>query len=550
MKSSASASENLRLVAQAVDCDITCGAARDNQYEFATPAEAVQGRLRIGIQCGFIRSLVADALSPIEAARELAAFCRTKAVKGKFFPTFTIQPNTFFADRALEAWMEVVRQNPARLFALPLEGREDRLRLALRFLAELGKGNPSIVLIRVTEAPPLNTLIAAALQNPQIRFVLTNVAWDSESYVHAAMQEAENILTDTSLSHASDRTEIFCERYGAHRILFSLGHRAVGGAALGAILHAKIPTREKEDILFGNITKLLDLPASKLPASPKLAPGEWKNYLEHGHPEHPVIDAHGHFGPVAGWAVREQDESIQIQNKCARMAAQHLRYFVFSHARALFAHPAEGNAIAEKQVLAAKDPRLLAYFVYNPRYASALDPYLARVPRSKVFIGFKTLCDYWKVRADDARFDPMWRVADEFHLPVLIHTWAGMHDSPAMLDPIARRFPNARLLLAHCGGSDAGRVEAEQLAREHRNVYLEWCGSFFTHKPWETTVRELGSHKLIFGTDGVLHDHDWELARLLSAPLDDEDFRRILHDTFGGIISPLLATCDLDSIFT
>jgi len=94
-----------------------------------------------------------------------------------------------------------------------------------------------------------------------------------------------------------------------------------------------------------------------------------------------------------------------------------------------------------------------------------------------------------------------------------------------------------------------GRAEAEAVARAHRHVYLEWCGSFLSRKPWERTIREIGSHKLVFGTDGVLHNHDWELARLLSVPLADEEFRRILHDTLHGIISPLLETRDLQSIF-
>jgi len=62
-------------------------------------------------------------------------------------------------------------------------------------------------------------------------------------------------------------------------------------------------------------------------------------------------------------------------------------------------------------------------------------------------------------------------------------------------------------------------------------------------------LREVGSRKLLFGTDGVFHNHDWELARLLSAPLEDEDFRRILHDNFWEIISPLLKSRDLETIF-
>lgn len=59
---------------------------------------------------------------------------------------------------------------------------------------------------------------------------------------------------------------------------------------------------------------------------------------------------------------------------------------------------------------------------------------------------------------------------------------------------------------------------------------------------------EVGVHKLLFGTDATLHSHDWELARLLSLPLETDDFRRILHDNFMGIIAPLLENRDLSLI--
>lgn len=541
--------EALRLAASAVDCLTLCGAGRYNQFEYATPEAAVEDRLRMGVRRGFIGSLTAEALSPLDAAREMAAFCQSAPMRGRYFPLFTIQPNEFFSRGALDAWSGLLAENPTHIFQLILEGREARLRLGMKWLEQLCPQKTSVVLISMLGPPPVGALIEAAHRHPNMRFVLTEASWGEDTYIHAAMREADNVLADTSLAHAVDRAEIFCEYYGAERVLFTLGHRAVGGAALGAVLHAKISTAEKEAILFRNVSELCGLPEPPALPEPRFEPVEWRSFLEHGHPGRDIVDCHGHFGPVAGWAVRDQEESAQIPRKLAEMAGQRLRYFVFSHLRALMGHPLEGNRITEQQVLAAKDPRLLAYFVYNPRYAEALRPYLARVPRSRVFIGFKVLCSYWKVRVDDAGFDPMWEVADEFRLPVLIHTWEDPYDRPSMLEPIAHRFPNARLLLAHCGGTDNGRAEAERLARNHPHAYLEWCGSFFSHKPWTDTLCEVGSHKLLFGTDGVLHNHDWELARLLSAPLEDEDFRRILHDNFWGMISPLLEARDLDTIF-
>ncbi len=540
---------NLHWVARAIDCGIIYGQARDNQFEFRTPPEAVEGRRRLGIRRGFISSLTAETLSLLESAEEIAAFCRSEAASGRFFPAFTIHPNGLFSNGAEATLAAIIRNSPPCIFKLCVNGREDFLRLGIRFLVEQIIDRPIVVSISTKEAPTLGSLVEIARRHPQICIVLTEHHWAMDSFVHAAMEEAENILTDTALGHTNDHIELFVSRYGASRVILSLGYRALGGASLGSVLRARISPEEKEAILFGNITGLLGLPEFDANTAPEIEQGEWKFFLETGAPSFPIIDCHGHFGPVATWPVRDGNEAVQIPRKRAELECQNLRHFIFSHTRALFGDPVEGNAIAERQVLEADDPRLLAYFVYNPRYASGLAPYLERLPRSQVFIGFKLLCDYWEVPVNSPEFDPMWEVADRHNLPVLIHTWSGPYNSPAMISPLAERYPNVRFILAHCGGSDDGRKEAEAVAKKHPHVFLEWCGSFFSRKPWEDTVAEIGDRKLLFGTDGVLHGHAWELARLLSVPLGPEAFRSILHDSMMEIISPLLKTRDLRSIF-
>ena len=47
-----------------------------------------------------------------------------------------------------------------------------------------------------------------------------------------------------------------------------------------------------------------------------------------------------------------------------------------------------------------------------------------------------------------------------------------------MAREIVARYPDLALILGHSGGTDAGRREAEDLAGEFPNVFLEWCGSF------------------------------------------------------------------------
>jgi hypothetical protein len=106
-----------------------------------------------------------------------------------------------------------------------------------------------------------------------------------------------------------------------------------------------------------------------------------------------------------------------------------------------------------------------------------------------------------------------------------------------MFKKVVQRYRNLQLLLGHSGGLDKGRREAEQLAREHRNVYLEWCGSFLSSIPWEETIAAVGRHRVVFGTDAMAHDMRWELGRLLSLNAPDSTLIPIL----GGNMRRILA---------
>jgi hypothetical protein len=106
-----------------------------------------------------------------------------------------------------------------------------------------------------------------------------------------------------------------------------------------------------------------------------------------------------------------------------------------------------------------------------------------------------------------------------------------------MLTDIVREYPDAVFLLGHSGGTDAGRRQAEELAANNDNVYLEWCGSFCSSIPWEETLARVGADKVVFGSDSVYHDVYWELGRLLSLGVPDATLRPILGDNMRQILA-------------
>ncbi len=379
-------------------------------------------------------------------------------------------------------------------------------------------------------------LLEFAAAFPRLTIVLTRVQWPACAEVFALMRRRPNICCDTSWLHSFRALELATREFGAERLLFGLGPRSHNGAALGALARADLTPTQRRTIAHGNLDGLTGLNPTPARAAQWTANTLWPRFLAGEPLGVAVADAHGHFGPSAGYALGEQQEGEQLRVGQELLSRLGFDLLLVSGLRALLGDPLAGNAELEK-FLRPHSERFGAYVAFNPFFGDALAQRFEDYFQSPVFRGFKTLCDYWKVPIGDARFQPMWEFAHRRRLPVLCHTWSGSYDSPALFRAAARRYPRAPILLGHSGGDDRGRPEAEALAAEFPNVYLEWCGSFYSRVRWEDTLRRVPLRRVVFGTDAFMHDPRWELARLLSLELPDDTLKPVL----GANLRRLLA---------
>ena len=124
--------------------------------------------------------------------------------------------------------------------------------------------------------------------------------------------------------------------------------------------------------------------------------------------------------------------------------------------------------------------------------------------------GIKLMPMYAGFRPDDERLNSLWDYASRNQLPVLLHTGTTFISQapleftlPRLLDTVATRFPELRLVLAHLGHPFEGECVA--VIRKHPNVYADI--SALHYRPWQLynslmLVQEYGVwHKLLFGTD-------------------------------------------------
>lgn len=165
---------------------------------------------------------------------------------------------------------------------------------------------------------------------------------------------------------------------------------------------------------------------------------------------------------------------------------------------------------AEVAAYVARDPgRMIGFLSLDPTQPGWEDEMRDGHERLGL-AGIKLLPMYAGFFPQDERLDPLWRYAASHGLPVLLHTGTTFVSSaplectlPRHLDAVARRHPDAKLILAHLGHPYEGETVA--VIRKHPNVYADVSALFY--RPWQLfhslmLVHEYGVWpKVLFGTD-------------------------------------------------
>ena len=153
-----------------------------------------------------------------------------------------------------------------------------------------------------------------------------------------------------------------------------------------------------------------------------------------------------------------------------------------------------------------------------------------------VYVGFKFLVDYFHVPLDADCHRPYWEYLNEHHLLALCHTWGGsLFNGPANVQAVAERYPNVTLILGHSLHDQWD--EAIRIAKAFPNVYLELTAVLDDRGILERFVREVGSERILFGTDLPWFSTFHGIGCVLVAEMTDDDRRNIFYRNGERILS-------------
>jgi len=234
-----------------------------------------------------------------------------------------------------------------------------------------------------------------------------------------------------------------------------------------------------------------------------------------------VIDCHCHIGTWRAFHVPAPDAAGMLKS----MDALGIDTACLTAHAAIGPDVRRGNGIV-KDAIIAHPGRFLGYVTLNPHYQDDMQAELDECFALAGFRGIKLHPGLHGVLPDDARYAPAYREADRRRCPVLIHTW-GATDLQAV-ERMAREHGDAPLIMAHAGGSVPAMATAVEIVNRNVNVYIDTAFSLAFEGNIEWLTEEVGSGKILFGSDMPFFDPRIDFGRVAWAVIPETDKRNIL----------------------
>ena len=161
--------------------------------------------------------------------------------------------------------------------------------------------------------------------------------------------------------------------------------------------------------------------------------------------------------------------------------------------------------------------RFVGFAHHNPFAPGAADE-LKRAVTELGLRGLKILAPALDGRIDDPDLNPIWRVAEDLGIPVLIHfgmlgagggiSW-NERDNPGALERVARDFPTIQFVVPHFGIQYVKELLFLCWACENVNVDTSGSNQWLRWMPYPLTLEDLfrkfyetvGPDRILFGSD-------------------------------------------------
>jgi len=537
--------EPIKTLPPLFDCNKYIGPGFPARPDFLHAVDLIKHMDRLGIDRAVAWHTSARVINPMDGNEQLLSEIKTGKALERIVPSFVIAPSMIDEKGTMDRFQNLVKTNHIRAFHYFPQKFGWKLQDIAPVVKSIESLKPVLFLDAFESLGDVDSIMSFSSEFPQVSFIIINAMWGHLAPLYKLMEARHNIFVDTSLQHIYQANEYIIRKFGVERLIFGTGYKSNNGASIAALAHAEITPEDFQSIARGNLERLLEIKTPLTGSRRVVGDRLWHRLLRRESLGPDYIDAHTHLCRTT--AVWDDHDQVDIDAHARHAIHQMDNLGVHSMIIAeytIYAPDLIGGKTYMEDHLSKYGDRFHGYFsglAFKTEKVEKLIPRLDEIFSGKYYVGFKMHNNHWNIPVTDPDFIPLWEYADKHRMPILLHTWDDKVDAPKMLTEIVPRYPNATFILGHSGNTD--RPDAEKLAHDNPNVYLEWCGSFVNTTDWRETLNRLGNQRILYGSDFVSweskwgHDPAWEMGRLLSLDVPDETLFPILGSNMRKILA-------------
>jgi len=181
--------------------------------------------------------------------------------------------------------------------------------------------------------------------------------------------------------------------------------------------------------------------------------------------------------------------------------------------------------------------RFLGYVTINPNYPDDIQNELDRCFAVDGMIGVKLHPGTHDKPVDHRNYHKAYEFANDKKCPVLIHVWG--KGAVKAAGKIAGQYPDISLIMGHGGADIDAMEEAAEIMAVHKNVYVDIAISRVREGNVEWLAKNMGSEKVLYGTDMPFFDPRPAFGRLAYSELSEEDKKNIFGRNMERLIKKM-----------
>jgi len=379
---------------------------------------------------------------------------------------------------------------------------------------------------------------------PSLSVLLTGVSWGGARYLFQLLERHGNLHFDLSDNQLNGILEITKKYFGVERALFGSGYpNRCMGVIKALVEYADLSEHEKDMVSHGNACRLFGIDKSELKPYRENMLDEIASTVDSGSPLDKwfVFDSHAHIADDDDDCVSQL--LMPMANKddiASRMDRLGVDKIILSAWEGIKTGGERANKTVYK-AMTAYPGKILGYATANPNYKGDIENAIENLEQ-RGFLGLKPYA-VLHGKLTDPEYARWLEYGNRRKMFVLVHS--GSQEIADQVAELAPRYRDLIFIMAHSGvDMSAARINVA-LAKLNDNVVLEITYTSCTRGAIEYMVSELGSERVLFGTDTPMRDPAPQLAWVAYAEISVEEKLDILGRNMQKIVDRVLPPCGM-----